>query len=415
MAKPSEFADLGHVIEQQKSPKSSATIDAQLEEILTDALSIIRQELGMTIGFIAQFSGGRRVIKVSDTSENKPVLKVGDSDLLENTYCQRVVDGRFPNLINDALTFPDARELQITAELSIRAYASAPVCFSDGEVYGTFCCFSTEEGKDFEEKDLAMLSVFAQFTGRQIEKVQRRHAASNRLSHQVRSIIDNGLICPVYQPICDIRENQIIGYEALSRVDVEPYEPPNIWFSAAQAVGLQTEMEISAITSALSNLDQIPEDCYVSVNVSPETLSHPSFLDHLSRFPLDSVLVEVTEHADVDDYQLFNDQLKELRARGVQLAIDDVGAGYSSLRHILELKPEIIKLDRSLITEIDKRFDLRSMAQALIGFATDMSINIIAEGIETEEELRLLDELGVIKAQGYFLGKPASIDQLQRN
>ena len=126
MAKPSEFADLGHVIEQQKSPKSSATIDAQLEEILTDALSIIRQELGMTIGFIAQFSGGRRVIKVSDTSENKPVLKVGDSDLLENTYCQRVVDGRFPNLINDALTFPDARELQITAELSIRAYASAP-------------------------------------------------------------------------------------------------------------------------------------------------------------------------------------------------------------------------------------------------------------------------------------------------
>lgn len=201
----------------------------------------------------------------------------------------------------------------------------------------------------------------------------------------------------------------------MTRFDSEPYRPPNIWFAAAQAVGLQAELEIAAINAALKRLDRIPGNCYVSVNVSPDTITHPAFFDYLVHYPFDRLLIEITEHARVSDYELFNDQLNQLRGGGVKLAVDDVGAGYSSLRHILELKPQIMKLDRSLITEIDKRFDLRSMAKALIEFASDMGIKVVAEGIETKEELNLLDELGVSEAQGYLLGRPVPIEQLKRN
>lgn len=411
----SESIDLERLLMEKGSLHQQSDIAARMEGTLSDALFVVRTELGMNVGFVSRFSAGRRVFIAVDSSDEEPVLKVGDSDPLESSYCQRVVDGRFPGLIDDALTFPPARKLPVTEALPVRAHASSPVCLSDGSVYGTFCCFSTEAGKAFDQKDLSMLSVFAQFTGKQIERARHQYQTSTELSGQIRSIIDDGHMHPVYQPIFNIRDKRITGYEALTRFDIEPYRPPNIWFAAAQAVGLQAELEIAAINAALKCLDRIPEDCYVSVNVSPDTLSHPTFFDHLVHYPFDRLLIEITEHAPVSDYELFNDQLNQLRGRGIKLAIDDVGAGYSSLRHILELKPQIIKLDRSLITKIDKRFDLRSMTKALIGFATDMGIKIVAEGIETIDELILLDKLGVNKAQGYLLGRPVPIEQLKRN
>lgn len=411
----SEGIVLESFLMEKESLYKKASIDEHLEEILRDALFTVRGQLGVNVAFVSEFSGGRRFIQAVDSSDEEPVISVGDSDPLEESYCQHVVDGRFPNLINDALNFSPARELKVTAILPVRAHASVPISFSDGETYGTFCCFSTEMGKEFSGQDLMMMNVFSEFAGRQIERARNQHRKSLELADIIRSIIDNGEMHAVYQPICHLRDKRIIGYESLTRFDVKPYRPPNLWFSAAEAVGLQAELEILAIKVALKHIDQIPEDCYLTVNVSPATVSDPSFVDSLSHYSLDRVVLEVTEHASVMDYELFNEQLYQLRGLGVKLAIDDVGAGYSSLRHILELSPDIIKLDRSLITQIDKRLDRRYMAKALIGFANDMDIRIVAEGIETIEELNMLDELGVSKAQGYLLGRPAPIEQLQKN
>ncbi|MDX1466679.1 MAG: EAL domain-containing protein [Halomonas sp.] len=388
-------------------------IDAHLQEILQDAIFAVRKYLGMNLGFISEFSNGRRTFKVVDSSNEDPIIKVGDSAPLEESYCQHVVDGRFPNLINDALMFNPALDLKATEMSPVRAHASVPIRFSNGVIYGTFCCFSTEAGKALNEKDLAIMNVFSEFAGRHIERARNHYRRSFEVSEKIRSIIDNGEMHPVYQPIFHVRENRIIGYESLTRFDVEPYRPPNLWFEAAKAVGLQVELEIVAIRAALKNMDQIPEDCYLAVNVSPATVMDPSFSDSVNNYPLDRVVLEVTEHASVPDYDLFKNQLGKLRSLGAHLAIDDVGAGYSSLRHILELSPDIIKLDRSLITQIDKRSDRRFMAGALIGFANDMNIKIVAEGIETIEELNLLNELGVRKAQGYLLGRPLPIEEIQ--
>ncbi|WP_293229916.1 EAL domain-containing protein [Paludibacterium sp.] len=132
----------------------------------------------------------------------------------------------------------------------------------------------------------------------------------------------------------------------------------------------------------------------------------------LAGFPLDRLMLEVTEHTSVDDYVQIAAALKPLRDSGLKLAVDDAGAGYASFRHILKLQPDVIKLDVSLIRQIDSDTGCRALAGALIRFAEETGSKIVAEGVETVEELRALRELQVNKAQGYLLGRPALIDAL---
>jgi len=120
-------------------------------------------------------------------------------------------------------------------------------------------------------------------------------------------------------------------------------------------------------------------------------------------------MLEVTEHASISDYAQIADTLEPLRKQGLRLAVDDAGAGYASFRHILRLKPDVIKLDGSLIRNIDSNTDCRALAAALVRFAEETGSKVVAECIETEAELAVLRVLKVNKAQGYLLGRPAPI------
>jgi EAL domain-containing protein (putative c-di-GMP-specific phosphodiesterase class I) len=129
---------------------------------------------------------------------------------------------------------------------------------------------------------------------------------------------------------------------------------------------------------------------------------------------LSRVVLEITEHTTVEDYAKLHEVLRPLRERGMRLSIDDAGAGYSSFRHILRLRPDFIKLDISLTRDIDSDRGRRALAAALIGFARETGAELIAEGVETESELATLRKLGVHKAQGYLLGRPAPFETAQR-
>ncbi|MFB9353164.1 EAL domain-containing protein, partial [Streptomyces heliomycini] len=131
--------------------------------------------------------------------------------------------------------------------------------------------------------------------------------------------------------------------------------------------------------------------------------------DLLGRCPLDRLMLEVTEHDVVEDYPGLDEALAEMRGKGLRLAIDDAGAGFASFRHILRLAPDVIKLDRSLTHEIERRDENRALAAALIGFATETGSRLVAEGVETQEELATLREIGICKAQGYLLGRPGAL------
>jgi EAL domain-containing protein (putative c-di-GMP-specific phosphodiesterase class I) len=183
---------------------------------------------------------------------------------------------------------------------------------------------------------------------------------------------------------------------------------PSAWFAEAAEVGLGAELELAAIRAALARLDDFPADVTLAINVSPATALDPRFTD-LLRDVADRLVIEITEHAQVDDYDALESALAPLRERGAQVAIDDVGAGFANLRHILRLAPDIMKLDLTLTQEIARDPARRALATSLVDFADGVGVSIAAEGISSDEDLKLLRSLGVDYGQGFYLARPAPL------
>jgi EAL domain-containing protein (putative c-di-GMP-specific phosphodiesterase class I) len=393
------------------------TYDGELsiDTLLSEALHTIRKHMGMDAAFISEFSDGMRIFRHLDCNENAPPLEVGDSDPLDQSYCQRVVDGRLPEVIHDASVLPEALDLTATKELPVRAHISVPIYLSDGRIYGTFCCFSTRHHRNLNKRDLNVMKMFADFSGKQIERYLTYRYQDRIFRKRIQSVITEKRFASFFQPIFRISDQRILGYEALTRFSAEPIRPPNVWFSEAEEVGLQEELELAAIESALDHFHQLPVDAYLALNVSPATIKKQKLHGILRRFPLNRLVLEITEHASIDDYGQLLESLAPLRDKGLALAVDDAGAGYSTFTHILELNPDIIKLDRSLILNIHENQKSRALAAALVKFADETGSKIIAEGIENKEELETLAEINVRKAQGFYLGRPMPIDRLFRH
>jgi EAL domain-containing protein (putative c-di-GMP-specific phosphodiesterase class I) len=189
----------------------------------------------------------------------------------------------------------------------------------------------------------------------------------------------------------------------------EPSRPPNEWFEEAEIVGLGVALEVESLRRALQQAAELPERTYLSVNLSPNTVSTIGLSPLFERIPPELLVVELTEHAIVRDYERLGEALDRLRERGVRIAVDDAGAGYASLRHIVRLDPDIIKLDAELTSGIENDSSRRALATALISFAAETGSVIVAEGVETQGELDVLQALGVPFAQGFLLGRPAPL------
>jgi EAL domain-containing protein (putative c-di-GMP-specific phosphodiesterase class I)/DNA-binding NarL/FixJ family response regulator len=233
---------------------------------------------------------------------------------------------------------------------------------------------------------------------------ERRHAQVER----IRAALKPGVLRVVFQPIVRLERGEVIGYEALARIDTTPSRPPEVWFEEANAVGLQIELELAALRAALDALPAISDDLFLTVNLSPEALLASSVLDALHANPSRTV-VEITEHVQIDDYEVLNQSLLELRSEGLRLAIDDAGAGYSSFRHVIETAPDMIKIDGSLTQRIETERGRRALASALISFAREMNQMVVAEGIEGQSAVAALTALGVHYGQGHYFGQPAPL------
>jgi EAL domain-containing protein (putative c-di-GMP-specific phosphodiesterase class I)/FixJ family two-component response regulator len=244
----------------------------------------------------------------------------------------------------------------------------------------------------------------------QLERDARAVDAEQSLRDLVDAALEPGAITPVYQPIVDLGTSRIVGVEALARFMIEPSRPPDAWFRDAAMDGRSAELEIAAIRAEMVAFDDPAlGGIYLSVNLSPETIIGSPVLDMLVALPLERIVLEVTEHAAVADYQALAAALAPFRAAGGRLAVDDAGAGFASLRHILLLDPDIIKLDISLTRDVDTDRRKRALAAAFVTFANELGISIVAEGIETATELSELRALGVANGQGYFLRRPAPL------
>jgi EAL domain-containing protein (putative c-di-GMP-specific phosphodiesterase class I) len=213
-----------------------------------------------------------------------------------------------------------------------------------------------------------------------------------------------------YQPIFDVADNKILGFESLARFSALPEQGPDIWFDDAAQVGLKLELELLAIERALLAIDQLPPHVYVAVNASPETVLTGALEDKFRNFPLERIVLEVTEREAINIHGAISVAIAAMRARGLRLAIDDMGGDDDSLQHVLNLSPDIIKLDVKLTKDIDIDASRQAMAVSMVTFARAVGCKVVAEGVETMAELTVLRRLRVHHAQGFFLGKPMPLE-----
>ncbi|MBA3709643.1 MAG: EAL domain-containing response regulator [Planctomycetes bacterium] len=229
----------------------------------------------------------------------------------------------------------------------------------------------------------------------------RRHQAS--LRQTIQAVIGESAFWPVFQPVVGLSDGDVVGHEALTRFTDETR--PDVRFAEASAVGLGTGLEEACIRAAVSAANALPGNGWLSLNASPDLILDPGRLPLLLRDVMRLVVLEITEHVAIDDYTQLRAAIDRLGGR-VRLAIDDAGAGFASFRHIIELRPDFVKVDIGLVRGIDLDASRQALVAGMSHFATKTGCTLIAEGIETEGERKALRDLGVMFGQGYLLGRP---------
>jgi EAL domain-containing protein (putative c-di-GMP-specific phosphodiesterase class I) len=211
----------------------------------------------------------------------------------------------------------------------------------------------------------------------------------------------------VVQPIVDIRRGRVAGYEALTRFDLVDGVTPDRWFAAAAETGCTARLEAATLRSALARRADIPGNCFLTVNVEPASLMDAGVTGLFAEAgDLRGLVIELTEHRPID-FVAIGPALRVLRNAGARIAMDDAGAGYAGLSQILSLRPDFLKLDRSLVTDLDDDLAKAGLVEMIGVFADRIDAWVIAEGIETESELDRLADLAVPLGQGWVIGRPA--------
>ncbi|HUG84925.1 MAG TPA: EAL domain-containing protein, partial [Euzebya sp.] len=192
-----------------------------------------------------------------------------------------------------------------------------------------------------------------------------------------------------FQPLVDIRAGRVVGHEALTRFTAGAFYGPLGWFSAARRAGLGIALEAKACIAALRALTRIPDGQFLSINLSPGALMSDEVRSHMHAVDPDRVVLELTEEADTPDVPRQTDHIDELRRRGVRLAIDDIGAGYSSLARVLELGPDLLKIDGGLVRGCAGDPMRRLVLEMFANLADQQGGEVVAEGVEEPADLRV--------------------------
>jgi EAL domain-containing protein (putative c-di-GMP-specific phosphodiesterase class I) len=289
----------------------------------------------------------------------------------------------------------------------LRAEAVAPLVWDDRTIgLLSMGAVSPAHARRLGDR-LATLTEFSVMSAAVLGPMLSRRWERERLQNIVEATISSRAFHPVFQPVVDLATGKFVGYEALTRFD--DGTRPDLAFLAADKVGMMVKLELATLREQVRQARRLPKGAWVSLNVSPAlAVALIPLLDVLAEADRDVVL-EVTEHAEIEDYPRLMAALGQVRHRA-RLAVDDAGAGYAGLRHILELKPQFVKLDISLVRNVDNDPARQAMVIGMAHFATSVGCDLIAEGIETANELTALRLLGVAFGQGYLLGRPATIE-----
>jgi EAL domain-containing protein (putative c-di-GMP-specific phosphodiesterase class I) len=361
-------------------------------EVIMRVVRAVREHLGMDVAFVAELAADEQVFRFIDGD-------AGSLDVLAREDEPSSMPGRQGRHVGEGGSEQPDRVATI----------GVPIRAESGRAFGTLCCIGRSSEAHLGEAELRFLKVLAQLIGEQLEADEAAADGRRRRHLRVARLMEADTLGMQFQPIVDLRDGRVVGIESLARFATEPRWAPDVWFKEAWEVGLGVELEVHAVRTALAALGNVPSGSYLSVNVSPSTITTEEFQDAMDDAAGDNVVIELTEHAPVHDYAEIGASLGRLRERGVRLAIDDAGAGFASLRHILRLAPDMIKLDVTLTGGIEADPVRNALASSLVLFAGRIGATITAEGIESQHDLDALRSLGVGFGQGYYLARPRNL------
>ena len=322
--------------------------------------------------------------------------------------CERAAEGPW---IEPWLNRPWHPYNQLLNSLGVHAVAYAPIRHEQ-RLIGVLVIDADDSVSEVTlTETLPALVEFADLAGALIGRDVLERTEVRRGRDHMRRIIAERSFAPVFQPIVDLELDTVVGYEALTRFGdgVAPDER----FSEAAVLELGQELELATLGAALTAATSLPPAAWLNLNVSPALIVAGEPLRSLIDGNPRRLVLEVTEHTAIADYPALLEAMARLGST-VEFAVDDAGAGFASLRHILELRPAFVKLDRWLIGDLRTDEARQAMIVGLRHFAGETGCRLIAEGIETADELAILEALGIQLGQGYLLGRPAPVEAVRR-
>ncbi len=265
---------------------------------------------------------------------------------------------------------------------------------------------AADDGVDLGSQTLSAAIDFAAVAGALLAPALEQRGVTESLRAELQWILGGQAFTPVFQPICEVPTRDVVGYEVLTRfADGAPPEPR---FAEAAQLGMGSDIEAATMAAAVAAAAALPPGSWLSVNVSPPFLMDSERLVALAGSSPRPLVIELTEHDPIDDYPAIRAAFERL-GPDVGLSVDDAGTGYACLNHVLSLRPEFVKLDRGWVHGIDTDPARQALVAGLEHFTSSTDCRMIAEGVETPEELQTLVDLGVELAQGFLLGRPAAL------
>jgi len=302
-------------------------------------------------------------------------------------------------------TMPTLKDERLT-ELGLKAQAFAPIL--SGDVIVGLVIVATTDPAEAEHllADLPAVSEAAAIAGTILAPalMARRQTGAARI--RIAEVIAARAFHPVFQPVVDLRSGLTVGFEALTRF--AHGEPPDQVFSDAAEAGIGAELEAATLSAAVRDAAFLPGEAWLSLNVSPSFLAAYDELAGILAGRNRPIILEVTEHERIDDYARLHAATRTLGA-DIRLAVDDAGAGVANFRHLVDLRPDLVKIDAGIIRGIESDVSRQALVVGLVHFAEMSGAQLLAEGVETQSEQETVQRLGVTLAQGFLLARPAPI------
>lgn len=354
---------------------------AWVQELLQEA----REALGMPVAFIARSMSGRRVIAAVDAAGPAP-FSPGDED---------AADGA-----------------------GLEAHVGVPIPLADGTVYGTLCAYGRQD-RPADHRDATILHLVARSLGQRLSADAGRPAGAAPDRHAVvrdrlRQVLDADLLRVVYQPIVDVSSGEAVALEALTRFPDSFGRSTAEWFADAAEAGQTAALELAAIRHAAAALAELPRQVALTVNASAAVVLQPAFRRWLAGAAVERLILELTDQDPSYDEEAVLSALAPARAGGLRVAVDEAGAGYASMRPTtLRLEPDLLKLNVSLIRDVDTDRDKRALCRAIVAFAKSHGTRVVAVGVETAAQLTAVRRLDVDYVQGFHLAQPSLLPDVR--